>query len=182
MKDEIRDERLRRLLRQADSAEDDAGLTMEEVRDMRRTVLRAIPETSRRWVLSPVLAGVVLAALVAMAVLTMWPRSESTPPSPPARSRIAVKESPPPARPDVNLRATEGVPDGTGKDLVPEGPAAGSPAASAPSGKRTRPPRRSPPEEPDRIAAIEEPRTRQIQFDTPGGTRVIWILTSNSAL
>jgi hypothetical protein len=36
----------------------------------------------------------------------------------------------------------------------------------------------------ERIAAANEPETesRQIQFDTPGGTRVIWILTANNAL
>jgi hypothetical protein len=178
MKNEIRDERLRRMLREADPSGDDAGLTMEEVRDMRRTVLRAIPETSRRWVLSPLLAGVVMAALFAMAVLMLWPRSESAPPTPPAPPRIAVKE------PVTDVKST----DKKSTDVnhrtkaVAAGLRARRPEASAPGGKQTRPPRRSPTKEPDRIAAVEEPRTRQIQFDTPGGTRVIWILTSNNAL
>ncbi len=176
MNDETRDERLQRILREADSAEGETGLTTEEVRDMRRTVLTAMPEPRRRPVLSPVLAGAAIVA--AIVALMMWPRSESTTSPPPAAPRVAMKPRPE-MRPDMNARATAGVPSGTSPVLVPSGTTVGSPAASAPGE-----------EEPDRLAdaggiaqSIEEqPRSRQIQFDTPGGTRVIWILTSGNAL
>jgi hypothetical protein len=178
MKDEIRDERLRRMLREADPSEDDAGLTMEEVRDMRRSVLRAIPETRRRWVFSPVLAGVVMAALFAIAVLMLWPRSESTPPTPPAPPRIAVKRTDTDVkRTDMkhtDVKRTEVRPSGdVSAGAVAAGLRARRPTTAAPGG--------SPGEQ---IAVANEPETlsRQIQFDTPGGTRVIWILTSNNAL
>ncbi len=168
MKDEIRDERLRLMLREADPSEDDAGLTMEEVRDMRRTVLRAIPETSRRWVLSPVLAGVVMAALLAIVVILLWPRPEATAPQPSAPPRIAVKEPVTDVkRTDVKSTDKKSTDVKRRTKAVAAGLRARRPASSAPS---------------EQLAAVEEPRTRQVQFNTPGGTRVIWILTSNSAL
>ena len=34
--------------------------------------------------------------------------------------------------------------------------------------------------EPERVSALQEPRAQQIQFRTPGGTRVIWVLTSGN--
>jgi hypothetical protein len=177
MNAETRDERLRRLLRDSDPAGGETGLTTEEVQPIRRKVLTAAPETRRHWLQSPALAGAALAALILAVAWAMWP-----------------------SRPDMNVRATAGVPSGTQQALVvPPGTTAGSPAASAPGGegvvaeksaapppgenrpRRIRKPTRAPTSpEPDQVAAqVEE---RQIQFSTPGGTRVIWILTSEKAL
>jgi hypothetical protein len=185
MNQEMRDERLRRLLREADPGQGETGLTMEEVRAMRRTVLTAAPEPRRTFAFRPVAVGAVMAALVAIVTLLMWPSSESTMPVRPVPSKVAekspvvVKKSPiteqpsPPPSSGMNSRATEGVPSGTRRIPVPSGTTKGSPATSAPG---------------DRIAAADIPeneddvRTRQIQFSTPGGTRVIWILTSDTAL
>jgi hypothetical protein len=178
-----RDERLRRLLRETDLAQTESGLTLEEIHEMRRAVLTAIPEPRRRFALLPGLAGAAMVALAVIAVLMMWPRSESTTPPPSAPPRIAVEEPAtegkrtdtrkevdrPDPRPSLKARATDGSPSGTTKALVVAGPAGDtvdSPAASAPG-------------EQIAVSNESETETRQIQFDTPGGTRVIWILTAN---
>jgi hypothetical protein len=180
MKDEMRDERLRRILRETDPARADAELTPEELRAMRRTVLTATPQPHRRWLGSPVLAGVAMAILAAIAILVFRPGMNSSP--------------------GMNSRATDGVPSGITQKppvrneilsgphpglnhrptirqaVVPDGTTGGSPAASAPGGGSRRKRIHH-----DRIATTE-PQTRQVQFSTPGGTRVIWILTSDKAL
>jgi len=189
MKNETRDERLREILRAADPADGETGLTAEEVRAMRRTVLTAAPEPRWRFLPFPLLAGAALAAaLAAIVVLMMWPRTQTTMP-PQGMSKVAVAP-----RPGMNARATESVPSGTtgisetSTSVVPPGTIDASPAASAPgerrpNGKAARRPRQTFAREPDRLAAVEEePRTRQVQFATPGGTRVIWILTTDKAL
>jgi hypothetical protein len=169
---ETRDERLRRLLRETDAARTEPGLTSEEIHEMRRTVLTAIPER-RRFLLSPLLAGAAMAVLAAVAVLLLWPRPERTPP-PPAPPRIAVKE---PAK-DVKRTDVERPAVRTETNRRTRAAAAGlrarRPAPSTPGASSAG----------ERIAAANEPETesRQIQFDTPGGTRVIWILTANNAL
>ncbi|HEY2293264.1 MAG TPA: hypothetical protein VGM86_21400, partial [Thermoanaerobaculia bacterium] len=64
------DERLRQILRQGDPAGEDAGLTPDEARAMRRTVLTAVPERKRRLLPILALAGAVAtAALIAVLLL-----------------------------------------------------------------------------------------------------------------
>jgi hypothetical protein len=168
MNDETRDERLRRMLREGDPANAEGGLTREESHQMRRTVLTAIPEPRRRFALSPALAGAAMAALVAILAILLWPRPEATAPQPPAPPRIAVKEPVTDVkRTDVKRTDKKSTDVKRRTRAVAAGLRARRPAASAPG---------------EQLAAVEGPHTRQIQFDTPGGTRVIWVLRSDNAL
>ena len=167
MNNETRDERLRRPLREADPAVTDPGLTLDEARDMRRTVLSAVPERKRR--LFPVFAtagAVLVAALVLITVLIPRPEKPSAPP------RIAVVppkvvQPPPPPREEPKLA----------EEKVEE--------KKAPVRRKRRAPRppivQPEPVEPEATAVIAavEPVTepQQIQFSTPGGTRIIWLLS-----
>lgn len=169
------DERLRGLLREADPAAGEPGLAPEEVQAMRRAVLTAVPEPRRRWIPVAALAGSALAALV-LAVTLLGPDAEgpSTPPRQPERVVAAPEPVPVPAPFEPAVVAEE-----------PEKP------------RETRAPRRKPepetapvtiaeatpevtPIEPEAEATIAA-ETRQIQFSTPGGTRIIWVLTSDGA-
>jgi hypothetical protein len=169
----MNDERLREILRQGDPAEGAGGLTPEEVRAMRRTVLTAAPEPRRR--LLPVLAlagGMAAAGLIALALLKPGPVE---PPPPPRIAAVPVPSAP---------------------SLAPPPPAPAEPPRTEPAlrAKGTtaravhrRHHRRNRPEEAVALASLkpaappEEPETRQIQFSTPGGTRIIWILKSGKA-
>ncbi|HEY7216239.1 MAG TPA: hypothetical protein VIC28_16575, partial [Thermoanaerobaculia bacterium] len=97
MNDETRDERLRRMLCEADAADGETGLTLEEIRTMRRTVLTAIPEPRRRFAMSPVPAGAAMAVLVAILALALW-RQRDQPPVPsyePVRAAAPASAVPP---------------------------------------------------------------------------------------
>ena len=173
----MNDERLRQRLREGDPANGENGLHPGEIHAMRRAVLTAAPEPRRRLLPALALAGAAAAAIL-IAVFALRPALRPHPVQPPAPPRIAVV----PARP----------------------PAAGpTPRALQPSPTRTEPPApeekkkrpihrrrhlRAAPEETATLAALEpagnppeEPGIRQIQFSTPGGTRIIWTLTSGKA-
>jgi hypothetical protein len=168
----MNDERLREILRQGDPAEGAGGLTPEEVRAMRRTVLTAAPESRRRLVPALALAGAVAAAVL-IALVVLKPGSVEPPPPP----RIAAV--PVPSAPSL---------------APPQAPAEPPRTEPAPRAKGTtaralhrRHHLRNRPEEAVALASLtpagtpEEPGTRQIQFSTPGGTRIIWILKSGKA-
>jgi hypothetical protein len=174
MSSEMRDERLRGLLREADPAAGEPGLPPEEVQAMRRAVLTSIPEPRRRWVPIAALAGSALAALI-LALTLLSPDAErpAAPPRPPARVAEKPRSAP-----------------------VPVLPPAPEPVVQEPENPRETPTQRKrpapesapvvladtapalPPEEPEVEATIAA-ETRQIQFSTPGGTRIIWVLTSD---
>lgn len=171
MSNEMRDERLRRLLREVDPADPavtDPGLTLNEVREMRRTVLSAVPERRRR--LFPVFAtagAVLVAALILIAVLLPRPASEK-PPVPPwiavLPPKAAVPPPPPPEEPRVTEKAQEKKTPVRRKRRAPRPPVV-QPAPVEP--------------EATAVIAAAEPVTepQQIQFSTPGGTRIIWLLS-----
>jgi hypothetical protein len=170
MKNETRDDRLRRILREADPVQGDTELTAEESRAMRRAVLTAAPEPRRRFLSFPVLAGAAVAVIV---ILLVWGERVRTP-IPPRQTTRATRTAPaPPQSPAI---------------APPVDRIAAKDAAPIPEMKQPRTVRRHR----DRIAAAtlaepapkteDELRTRQVQFATPGGTRVIWILTSDKAL
>lgn len=163
------DERLRGLLREADPAAGDPGLTPEEAQAMRRAVLTAVPEPRRRWIPFMALAGAALAALI-LALTLLSPDAEGpvAPPRQPARIAEKPKSAPAP---------------------IPVPPPVPEPVVEEPEKPRkVRAPRKRPkpeavpevlPFEPETVATIAE--TRQIQFSTPGGTRIIWVLSSDGA-
>lgn len=168
MNNEMRDERLSRLLREADPAANDPGLTLDEVREMRRTVLSAVPERRRK--LFPVFAtagGVLVAALILIAVLIPKPEKPSAPPQIAVVPPKAV-QPPPPPREEPKLA----------EEKVEE-------EKKTPVRRKRRAPRppivQPAPVEPEATAVIAavEPVTepQQIQFSTPGGTRIIWLLS-----
>jgi hypothetical protein len=173
---------LRRILREGDPAAGEPGLHPEEVRAMRRAVLTAAPEPRRRFLLVPAAAGLIVAlGLVVLAVLWWRPVELSAPAREPER-RAAVAA--PPAREPVPPAA------------VPQAPEPATEKAAAPAIARkpvrtrqptVRPaPAPDPPQErepePPMVLAQAEPATRQVQFSTPGGTRIIWVLSSDNAL
>ena len=158
------DEKLREILRKGDPAGGDPGMTPEEVREMRRVVLSAVPERKRRGWLLPVMAGAAALILAAVIALSLWQ------PEPPEEA----------VRPPLP-RAGEGRGEGAvvvEKKTPPHRPSAGLPA----------PQEREPPPAPKRkkktvrrepapiVVAQAEPPSTQIQFSTPGGTRIIWVL------
>ena len=167
------DERLRDLLREADPAAGEPGLAPEEVQAMRRAVLTAIPEPRRRWIPIAALAGSALVALL-LAVLLLRPASRG--PVMPPRQPVQVTQVPP--------------------EPVPVRPPTPEPVVAEPEKPRqTRSPRKRPepapvdvaetapaslPEAPE-VEATVAAETTQIQFSTPGGTRIIWVLTSDGA-
>jgi hypothetical protein len=158
----MNDERLRQRLREGDPARGESGLTPDEVHALRRTVLTAAPEPRR-----PFLPALGLAGAAAVAVLIALFALSPGPVKPPAPPRIAAVPAQPPASP---------------------GPRASTEKTA--NAEKKRPPihrrrhlRAAPEEIP--LAVLEpagnppeEPGTRQIQFSTPGGTRILWTLTS----
>ncbi len=150
----MKSDELRSILRKGDPAAGDPGLTPEEVQAMRRTVLSAVPEPRRRGWLVP--AMVTAAALILAAVVALSLRQPVRPPLP---------------------HAGEG--RGEGVVVVEKTPPLPSPAPQEreppPAPEKKKPVRRAPESEPVVVAQAELSST-QIQFSTPGGTRVIWVL------
>ena len=162
----MNDERLRQILRQGDPAEGDGGLTPDEARAMRRTVLTAVPERKRRLLPIFALAGAVATAVL-IAVLLLRPE----PVKPPAPPRIA-------ATPPVARVPTEPVPQPPPQEREERRPAQRHPSQH----RHRRPAPPATPEVNDTLAALETAGSeRQVQFSTPGGTRIIWILKSGKA-
>ena len=169
----MNDERLRQQLREGDPAMGEGGLTPDEVRTMRRTVLTAAPEPRRRLLPILALAGAAAAAvLIAILTLRLGPEASSTPP------RIATI---PKAIPKAAPREPEGTlqpPVLTGEQLQLQD--------TEPQRVRHRRHRRpvapKAPEVNDTLAVLEPPTRqettsiREIQFSTPGGTRILWTL------
>jgi len=168
----MNEERIRRRLREGDPFAGETGLTPDEVREMRRTVLTAIPEPRRRLLPALALAGAAAAAVL-IALLALRPGA-GAPPRPPRVATMTAPPSPPSPSP---------------------APAEPEPAKPAPvlqaAEKRTvynrhhRRHRR--PINQDTLAALEpspsqeETAIREIQFSTPGGTRIVWTLTPGKA-
>jgi hypothetical protein len=165
----MNDERLRQILRQGDPAGGDIGLTPDEARAMRRTVLTAIPERKRRLLPIFALAGAVATAVL-IAVLLLRPEPVKAPLPP---SRIATVPVPP-APPIARTLPVEPEPQPARKGEEPR-----------PVHRHRQPRHHIRPAAPaihDALASLEMAKPeRQIQFSAPGGTRIIWILKSGKA-
>ncbi|HTG31786.1 MAG TPA: hypothetical protein VLB76_02555 [Thermoanaerobaculia bacterium] len=167
----MNDERLRQRLREGDPATGENGLNPGEIHAMRRAVLAAAPEPRRRLLPALALAGAAAAILIALFALRPGPVQ------PPAPPRIAAV----PAQPQVP--APPALQQASAPRTEPP----------APGEKKKRPIQRrrhlrAAREETATLASREpagnppaEPGARQIQFSTPGGTRIIWTLTSGKA-
>ena len=162
----MNDEKLREILKRGDPAAGEPGMTPEEVREMRRTVLSAVPEPRKRGWLVPVMAGAAALVVVVIA-LTLWK------PEPPKQ---AVR---PPERPPLPL-AGEG--RGEGVKRIEKTPPLPSPAPQerepppSPVREPEPEPEPEPQPEPEPVVLAQADGPTQIQFSTPGGTRIIWVL------
>jgi len=154
---------LRSILRKGDPAAGDPGLAPEEVQRMRQTVLAAVPEPRRRGWLVPVLAGAAALILAAVIALSLW-RPES---------KVVKHVRPLPL-------AGEGRGEGSVvvEQKTPPRPSPAPQEREPPSPEKEKPVHHEP--EPVVVARVEPPAapeaTHQIQFSTPGGTRIIWVL------
>lgn len=180
IRSKVGEERLRALLREGDPAGASEPLAADEVQAMRRGMLGALraaraDERSAPWRL-PVLAatalagvaGVVLGVLAWRSVLDVKP-VEPAPlvaVAPPAPSLPPGALEPPPA-----THAQAGA-----EARAPRSPQ--PPQARHPAGRR-----RPHPEASVRMAASGSspavvPVVREVQFSTPGGTRIVWVFAS----
>lgn len=169
----MNDERLRQRLREGDPAQGEGGLTRDEIHAMRRTVLTAAPEPRRR--LLPVLALAGAAAAVLLIALFALRPGSVQPPAPPRIAAVPV------------------LPAAPGPQALTLPPPPRTESTPRENVEKKRPPHRrrrlkAAPEGTATLAALEPPanpgeetETRQIQFSTPGGTRIIWMLKSGKA-
>ena len=195
-----RDARLREILRQGDPAADEPGLSTGEVRAMRRAVLTAVPER-RRFALVPVLATGAAVALAVLLAVVLWRGGEPQGIRPPEEKRAARPAAP--VRPAAPPAVSE-------PPAIPQPPAAPEPRPSVepepvrePVRPRQAAPRVVPPPPPAlpepeplperlELASVPEPslpepglagpQGRHVEFSTPGGTRIIWLLTADESL
>ena len=164
----MNDDRLRQILREGDPAAQEPGLTPDEAHAMRRTVLTAVPEPRRRLGWLPALATGAAALLVLALAVSHGPWNS---PAPPPSVRVAAVATPPPAvAPPVSL--------------APAAPLQ-EPVESSRPARRLHVRHRATPVRvvsapPQPALAAPEPAVREIQFSTPGGTRIIWVSTSNA--
>ena len=163
-------DRLRQALRQGDPAAEEPGMTPDEAQAMRRAVLTAIPEPRRRAAWIPLVAtgAAALLALALGVAFGPWHRP------PVSRSQMQVAAVPVPT-----------------SAVTPAAPAVQAAPPQAPV-KSSRPARRHHPKRAVRaprvlpIRPTESPvlvaslPVREIQFSTPGGTRVIWELSGKT--
>jgi hypothetical protein len=156
-------DRLRQALRQGDPAAQEPGLTAYEVHTMRRAVLTAAPEPQRQMAWFPLVATGAAALLVLALAIAFGPRHR--PPVRRPQIQVAAVPSPTPA-------ATPTVPSVTAPVSV----------------KISRPARRHPMRAPETLPVRQDDApmltaslpVREIQFSTPGGTRVIWELATEN--
>ena len=159
----MNEEKLREILKRGDPAAGDPGMTAEEVREMRRTVLSAVPEPRKRGWLVPVLAGAAALVLAAVIALSLWP-------SPP--EEVAVR----PPLPRAGEGRGEGAPVVAEKTTPPQPSPAPQEREPPPAPVREPEPEPEPKRKPEPVVLAQADGPTQIQFSTPGGTRVIWVL------
>jgi hypothetical protein len=163
---------LNRRLRAGDPLAGETGLTPEEVRAMRRTVLTAVPEPRRRLLPALALAGAAAVALL-IAVLAFQPGSGAIP-SPRAPQTAALPAPLPPGAPMEAERQTtvaaQPLPGGETEKRKPHPRRHHHPSAAGTPSPNTALAALDPSPSGDGTAV------REIQFSTPGGTRIIWTL------
>jgi len=170
MNADTKPDRLREILRLGDPAAQEPGLIADEIHAMRRAVLTATPEPRRQLSWFPLVATGTAALLALALAVTFGPWHRSPAPGSPTQTRVQVAVVPTPvAAPPVTQKAT----------AVP---------ALEPGKENTRWHRRSararkalPNHQDDAPLLTASLPVREIQFSTPGGTRVIWELSAGNA-
>jgi hypothetical protein len=200
-----RDERLRRLLREADPAAGMEDLQPEEIAAMRRAMLNALREERSAFARRlPALAAAALAALALAGILWLrWNGSgggemqAAAPAATSPRGSRAPAVAPPPLAwrsttgPDAPLLAQSPKarpslspldPTAAASTTLPDG-IARSRSAQRPSPRHR--PSRSEGERlarnatPPLAASAVEAAVREVQFSTPGGTRIVWVFSQD---
>lgn len=155
-----------RLLAQGDPASFEPGLAPEVARGMKAAMLASIPQAPERrlsWV--PLLAAGAATTLVLGLGLGAWFFSEA--PLEPAPTAVAVTQP--------TLTLVPALPETS----APAGALTrhGASARSAKAVSRAKPTASRRPTPPPEV-----PSTRQLEFQTPGGTRVVWVLDPHFTL
>jgi hypothetical protein len=183
-----RHERLRQTLRGGDPAGEETGLSAAEEQAMRRAVLSAAPERpARTFRLAPAFAAAAVAVLSALVTLDLWraheerrepmavpgasaPAPETAPETAaPAPAPEAVAVTPPPAPHPRPLSHAPSRRPGEGRRHPKNFPLSRGLGGSVGEGAGGEGPAVEPAEPPAQSM-------RQVQFSTPGGTRIIWLL------
>lgn len=167
MNTEPNPDRLRQVLRQGDPAAQEPGLSDHEVHAMRRAVLTATAEPRRRLAWFPLIATGTAALALAVA-FGPWHRAPA--PSSPMKSLVQVAAVSPPLASRPAVQATAVAP-------LQEPVKRSKPVHR--HGVRTR--KVLPIHHDDAPTLTASLPVREIQFSTPGGTRVIWELSGGSA-
>jgi hypothetical protein len=154
-------DRLSQVLRQGDPAAHEPGLTADEAHAIRRAVLNASPEPRRQMAWFPLVATGTAALLALALAVAFGPWHRPPAPGSPVPLPVRVAAVPTPM-------ATPSVPQAP--ELVPV-------KISRPMHRRpVRVHKLSPIRQNDAPMLVASLPVREIQFSTPGGTRVIWEL------
>jgi hypothetical protein len=162
-------DRLRQALRQGDPAAQEPGLTLDEVHAMRRTVLTAAPEPRRLMAWFPLVATGAAALLALALAVAFGPWHRPPAPGSPVQAPVQVAAVPTPAAASPVPPVTAPVPVKVSR------PARRHPVRTVrvPPHALPVPPIR----QDDAPVLMASLPVREIQFSTPGGTRVIWELS-----
>jgi len=177
MTEKNRSDNVREALRRGDPAAGETGLSPAETQAMRRAILTAVPAERRPFRLVPAFAAAAVAVLSLAVALGLWRAHEPQPVQPVQQTPPAPLVTPAPSIPSAPAESpTVAIP----------GAAVQSPPAIHASRRlhATHHPaiRLAQARKPVHPVAedLDETPTRQVQFSTPGGTRIIWLLPAKS--
>jgi len=162
-------DRLSQILRQGDPADGEPGLTTDEVHAMRRAVLTAAPEPRRQMAWFPLVATGAAALLTVALAVAFGPWHRPPVSGSPVHAPVQVAAVPAPAVAPPAPSVTAPVPVKVSRP-VRRHPAR---AARAPKVLPALPVHL----QDDAPVLTASLPVREIQFSTPGGTRVIWELS-----
>jgi len=180
MTEKNRSEDMREALRRGDPAAGETGLSSAEAQAMRRAILTAVPAERRPFRLVPAFAAAAVAVLSFAVALGLWRAYEAQPVRTVQQAPPAPVVTPAPSVPSNPSPPAE----------TPAAAIAGAALQSPPAIHTSRRPhaihhpavrlaQARKPVHPVAEDADESP-TRQVQFSTPGGTRIIWLLPAKS--
>lgn len=187
--DEAREPGWKERLRAGDPAREADPLDSHEVQAMRRAMLGAVPEARRSgaWRM-PLLAAAALAALAGLVVglRSGWFSPGSGTPQGAPPQVVSVRPAPVPPTPPVAEEAPSPAPQSAREPApsprAPRGSRPGRKLRPAPAPDRgTVPQLASNPASDDAPLTAPAQARRELQFSTPGGTRIVWVFASGEA-